>query len=234
MTRGSIQAVFLDVGGVFHLPLHERIIEALAQHEIEIAIDLIDQAHYAGVAAMTASDVHPEGPRGYIKGYLTALELAEEHLEKAAESIMSTFRAPGMWRRIVPGSIDSLRKLAQTGVALAIVSNADGTLEGRLLEEKICQVGDGEGVPVTIVCDSGAVGVAKPDPGIFHIALEAVGVKPESAVHVGDTIEADVKGAIAAGVTPLHIDPYEFCTDKSHHHVKVLDDVTEMVLASRD
>lgn len=233
MSRASIQAVFLDVGGVFHLPLHERIIQALAQNEIEVAVDLIDQAHYAGVAAMTAADVAPEGPRGYIKGYLAALELAEEHLEKAAEAIMSTFRKPGMWSRVVPGSIDSLRKLAETGVALGIVSNSDGTLEGRLLEEKICQIGEGEGVPMTIICDSTAVGVAKPDPGIFYIALEAVGVSAENAVHVGDTIEADVKGALAAGVSPLHIDPYEFCNDQSHRHVKVLDDVTEMVLASR-
>lgn len=243
--KGPIEAVFLDVGGVFHLPLHERIVAALRDKQIEIAADLLDQAHYSGVHAMSAVDARDEGralrgegpstrgPRGYFRGYLTALRLAEDHLEVAAEAIMSAFRAPGLWGRIVPGSIDALRRLAQTAVSLGIVSNSDGTLESRLVQEKICQIGEGEGVPMVVICDSTAVGVAKPDPGIFHIALEAVGVAPPNAVHVGDTIEADVKGALAAGVTPLHIDPYGFCSDQSHAHVKDLDDVTDMVIASR-
>jgi putative hydrolase of the HAD superfamily len=69
------------------------------------------------------------------------------------------------------------------------------------------------------VIDSAAVGVAKPDPAIFRIALEATGVAPERVLHIGDTVGADVDGALAAGIRPLHLDPYGFCRDDSHPHI---------------
>jgi putative hydrolase of the HAD superfamily len=49
------------------------------------------------------------------------------------------------------------------------------------------------------------VGLRKPMPEIFHLALSALGVKAEQAVMVGDNWEADVVGAEAAGIKALHI-----------------------------
>ena len=46
-------------------------------------------------------------------------------------------------------------------------------------------------------------GVMKPDPRIFAMLLERVGLRAEEAVHVGDDPEADVEGARAAGVLPV-------------------------------
>jgi putative hydrolase of the HAD superfamily len=40
----------------------------------------------------------------------------------------------------------------------------------------------------------------KPDPAIFRYALERAGVEPHEAVHVGDSLEADVAGALGAGM----------------------------------
>ena len=86
------------------------------------------------------------------------------------------------------------------------------------------------GVPVAAVIDSGAVGVAKPDPGIFTLALNAVGVEAARAVHVGDTVAADVVGARAAGVRPLHLDPYDHCSDRTdHEHVREVGDVLALL-----
>jgi putative hydrolase of the HAD superfamily len=144
------------------------------------------------------------------------------------------FRVDGIWGRQVPGSLDGLRALHATGVALAIVSNSDGTLEERLAREGICQVGAGAGVPMSIVIDSAAVGVAKPNPAIFTIALEACGVAPERVVHIGDAVGADVAGALAAGVRPLHLDPYGFCNDDSHAHVLDLASVAAALVSGPD
>jgi HAD superfamily hydrolase (TIGR01549 family) len=52
---------------------------------------------------------------------------------------------------------------------------------------------------------SGAVsarlhGVAKPDPSIFRAACEAAGARPQQVLHLGDDLEADVDGALAAGL----------------------------------
>jgi putative hydrolase of the HAD superfamily len=50
---------------------------------------------------------------------------------------------------------------------------------------------------------SAEVGAAKPDRAIFAAALELAGT--DDAWHVGDTIEADVHGALNAGLRPIFI-----------------------------
>ena len=51
---------------------------------------------------------------------------------------------------------------------------------------------------------SGAVGVRKPDPQIFTLALEQTGLHPDEVMHVGDSLE-DIQGASNAGVLPVLI-----------------------------
>jgi putative hydrolase of the HAD superfamily len=71
------------------------------------------------------------------------------------------------------------------------------------------------------------VGVAKPDPRIFGLALDSLGVEAsENVLHVGDSLRYDVTGALAAGLRPVHLDPYGFCPDPDgHEHVRSLLDV---------
>jgi putative hydrolase of the HAD superfamily len=222
----GIRVVMLDVGGVFHLPNHDRVLEALGRAGVEADPDRFDRAHYVGVAALERWPGSEEGIwRAYEEAYAIEVGVSSDRLERAITELDAAFLGPGMWSRVVPGSVDALRRLADTGLSLAIVSNADGTLEERLSNEGICQVGPGRGVPVAVVLDSAAVGVAKPDPGIFHLALAALGVDPGAAVHVGDTVGADVDGALAAGVRPLHLDPYGLCDDDSHLHLAALADL---------
>jgi HAD superfamily hydrolase (TIGR01549 family) len=54
---------------------------------------------------------------------------------------------------------------------------------------------------------SGEVGIHKPEPGIFHAALERVDASPGESLYVGDNYWADVIGAQRAGVTPVLLDP---------------------------
>ena len=51
------------------------------------------------------------------------------------------------------------------------------------------------------------VGVEKPDPRIFHLALERAGVAAAEAVYVGDLYSVDVVGARAAGLSAILMDP---------------------------
>jgi putative hydrolase of the HAD superfamily len=51
------------------------------------------------------------------------------------------------------------------------------------------------------------VGVAKPDPAIFAIALEQLGVMPAEALFVGDSLEFDLRGAGAAGMPFIWMNP---------------------------
>ncbi len=55
----------------------------------------------------------------------------------------------------------------------------------------------------TAVTISESVGVRKPRPEIFRHALEALGVEPEETVHVGDNLDADIRGASLLGMRPI-------------------------------
>lgn len=91
----------------------------------------------------------------------------------------------------------------------------------------MCQVGEGAGVPVETILDSEVVGFNKPDPRFFQLALDRLGARPEQAIHVGDTVRADVHGAESAGIRALHYDPYGHCNDEpgAHEHVQSMADV---------
>lgn len=90
----------------------------------------------------------------------------------------------------------TLRELRRRGFRLVVVSNWDVSLHERLDELGLAPLIDG-------AVASAELGVAKPDPAIFAHALALAGSAPELAWHAGDSLEADVAGARAAGVTPV-------------------------------
>ena len=90
------------------------------------------------------------------------------------------------------------------------------------------------GVPVGVVADSTRAGVAKPDPAIFGLALEALGVPASGTVlHLGDSLRSDVDGALAAGLQPVHFDPYGFCpAPDGHAHARSLGELAQAIAGS--
>ena len=56
-----------------------------------------------------------------------------------------------------------------------------------------------------VVLVSGELGVRKPDPAIFAMALEALGVSPQRAVFIGDNPIDDVAGACASGLSAIWV-----------------------------
>lgn len=62
-------------------------------------------------------------------------------------------------------------------------------------------------------------GRRKPSPCIFHRALELTTGRAETAVYVGDSYAADYRGALAAGMRPLLIDPQRRHPIPDHHRI---------------
>jgi putative hydrolase of the HAD superfamily len=56
------------------------------------------------------------------------------------------------------------------------------------------------------VTNSEMVGVKKPNPKIFNFAMDLSNSKPEHSVMIGDSLEADIKGAIDVGMQALYFD----------------------------
>jgi HAD superfamily hydrolase (TIGR01549 family) len=51
---------------------------------------------------------------------------------------------------------------------------------------------------------SSEIGIWKPQPGIYHLSLDALGVSPAEAVFVGDMPEHDIVGAQRAGIRGIY------------------------------
>jgi putative hydrolase of the HAD superfamily len=87
-----------------------------------------------------------------------------------------------------------LTTLRASGVPLAIVTNGAADFQ----REKVRVLNLERRFDAVII--SGEVGIAKPDAAIFQLAMERLGVGPESVWHVGDNLGTDVAGARAAGI----------------------------------
>jgi putative hydrolase of the HAD superfamily len=98
-----------------------------------------------------------------------------------------------------PDTVPALRALRAAGVKLVAASNWDVSLHEQLERTGLTPLLDG-------AFSSAEVGAPKPDPEIFTRALALAGAAPEEALHVGDDVEADVGGALAAGLEPVLID----------------------------
>ena len=154
------------------------------------------------------SDVEESFWSIYLSTYARSLGVSDQDLPEALEHLGPEFATMALWSQVVESSRSGLEQLIETGVAVGVVSNADGTIAARLREQEVLQVGPGPGAAVRCIVDSGAVGVAKPDPRIFHIALEAMGVTASETWYVGDTPGVDVVGASKAGLYPILMDPF--------------------------
>jgi putative hydrolase of the HAD superfamily len=76
---------------------------------------------------------------------------------------------------------------------LGVVSNFYGNV-GRILRDA------GFGPLLSVVIDSNLVGVRKPDPAIYALAVSQLGTAAAQTMHVGDSYERDICAARAAGL----------------------------------
>jgi len=217
-----MRGVLLDVGGVFLVPSRDRLLQGLGHLSAGLSDAQFDRAHFEGIHAIdVANGPTGEDRRLYLNGYLSSLGSPKDQLEATIEALDPIWSGPSpdLWRRVLGGSIAGLRSLYDANLKLGIVSNSDGLVEEALTCNKICQVGQGRGVPVLTIVDSHVVGAAKPDPSIFDFAFPALGKDPTEVIYVGDSVKYDVRSAEAAGMTPLHVDPFGLCQASDHAHV---------------
>jgi putative hydrolase of the HAD superfamily len=228
-----MNAVILDVGGVLLVPHADAVNPALEPFGVRLSSERAERLHYGGVHALDAAEHNGQHEAAaYLEGYVDALGLPAYQREPAMTRLREVFMGPSidLWRQKVRGSVEGLRHLAATGIKLGIISNADGSIEEQLRRGEICQIGEGLGVPVLAIIDSTVVGVAKPAAEIFRHALEPLGVSPEEALYVGDTVRYDIRGARNAGLAPIHFDPYNLCESRDDHpHVLTLTELERFI-----
>lgn len=83
----------------------------------------------------------------------------------------------------------------------AIITNGPADMQWAAIHK----VGIRDYFKTIVVSGDADVAVRKPNPRIFHLACERLGVKAEETLMIGDNVEADIQGAIKAGLQALHI-----------------------------
>ncbi|MYE90050.1 HAD family hydrolase [Candidatus Poribacteria bacterium] len=125
--------------------------------------------------------------------------------------------------------LPTLDRLQQMNLRMGIISNWDTPLHA-MVEE----LGLAPYFEVIVASHDQRVRSAKPDAAIFEYALNAVGVPAEEAVHVGDSFEADIMGAHAAGLRAILLDRDETQTGQWGETIQTLHALPDLLNAKRD
>jgi len=218
-----VKAVLLDAGGVLVLPDPAAFRARLRRFGVVADDASCYRAHYLG-----AAEIDRLGRKDYHAAdrlIASVLGVHDRHLDSAVEAVDLVYnRDPFV---AIEGVAAQLRRLRAAGVRLGIVSNANGHLEAELLRHRICSRDGTDCAAVDVVIDSAVVGVEKPDPAIFALALEALGLSAEHCVYLGDSVYFDVRGAQAAGIDVWHLTPLGECGADDHDHVSSLRDFVD-------
>ena len=225
----DVDAVVFDMGGVFMVPHHDAIGSIVAEvdgsHPWNATYDSSHKAHYVGVRAITdlletteVDEADSSVWDTYDRASFEVMGVSPHVLGPVCElraSMRGKNPVSPVWTLLLEDNIAALGEISAR-FPVAIVSNNNGTAQDQCHRMGICQVGDGPLTRVETIVDSGAIGIAKPDPRIFTPALEALGTKPDRTLYIGDTVHADVLGATAAGMPVIQLDPYGLHADHDH------------------
>ena len=145
-----------------------------------------------------------------------------EFLEFPTRSILKNLLAlygyPKVGDSVIVGAVDALfqitqnywhpeedavpviKELSKQGYRLGIISNASDDNDVQTLVDKL-----GVRAYLDVVLSSANVGIRKPNPQIFQIALNRWGASPDQAAMVGDRLDADIQGAHNCGMPGIWI-----------------------------
>lgn len=190
----GIQAVVFDLDGT--LLDRRRSFEHFVREQwrrFSHRLQPIDQAHYVRTAIERDRDGY--APRKELfAGILNPFGLPFELAEDLLRDYRTAFPAACV---LFPDARSTLSSLRAGGFKLGLITN--GSVRMQSAELSCLAL-----VPAfDTVLISEAEGIQKPDPEIFHRALERLGTRPERAVFVGDHPEVDVAGARSAGMKAI-------------------------------
>lgn len=224
----DLKAVLFDAGNTLIWLDHPFIVEVLREHGVETTTEALMEAEYAAKLLMdemarggTGADDRTRG-RIFFSEIFRQVGVPDEHMPPIAQRLFARHAERNLWGNVRARTAETLEALRRRGYRLGVISNADGRAEQAL--DAV-----GLGTHFELVIDSGRVGIDKPDPRIFRMAAEQMGVRPEEAVYVGDIYEIDVLGARAAGMQAILIDPLWKWTDRDCTRIRGIHDLLDVL-----
>ena len=202
-----VKAVLFDAGNTVILINYAVVAEALAAEGFDVEEERVRQAEYHArvrldpIVAHRNSTEAPEIFKTYVRFVCEGVGLEwGDPADRAFRRIAEYNRRHNLWNQPNPQARMVLQDLHRHRLTIGMISNSDGSIDRIVTKEGLRPY-------FRFVLDSRVVGVEKPDPRIFQMALEQAGVGPEEAVYIGDLYSIDVLGARAAGLDAILLDP---------------------------
>ncbi len=205
----ALKAIIFDLGGtLLHLsyPFFREAFQR--QYQLELQEDDFFKAVSAATDAISRLVEENKNTNDasrlpiFFEHLLHALPIPDDLISDRTtyvhDFILREHHRENLWRYLLPDTLDVLQSL-RARYRLAMISNSDGRAEALTIQYGLRPY-------LEFVIDSHEVGVEKPDPEIFAIALEKLGLPPSACVYVGDVYSIDVKGARSAGMPAILLD----------------------------
>jgi putative hydrolase of the HAD superfamily len=204
-----LRAIFLDIGDTIMRPNPSwEHVYALAFEEFGIKVEMealrhaLRTAYHHGGWGMDGG-FEPSAETSFQRTVaIDATAIAALGLEQVPEAfyrrLSELFMLTSHWH-IFPDAYPTLKALKDRLLIVGAVSNWVWNLPELLHALDLVRHFD-------FIAASARIGFEKPDRRIFEWALEQADVPPESVIHVGDHLDADIEGARATGIEAVLID----------------------------
>jgi len=208
-TSSRPRAIFFDAGNTLLRIDYGAIVAELTRLGAPVAEAALQRAEWRArvrldtdvLAGGRASTESRTTLGRYLEYVLEGVDVTDDATLRAMAEWRSRFNPPvGLFRLPDPAAAGALAAARDAGLATGVISNSNGSIAGLLGSLGFLPYLD-------FVLDSFVVGVEKPDPRIFRMALERAGVDAGEAVYVGDLYSIDVLGARSVGMRAILLDP---------------------------
>jgi len=202
----AYRAIFFDAGNTLIFINPAVVLPLFREFGVEVTQETFWESEFrARVGLARTVEEGATGTEAHMwQAYFGALFLGcgirEEDLSTLGAQFREVHDASHLWTHVPPETAPALRILSSQGYRLAVISNADGRVEGLIRDAGLRDFFE-------FVVDSAVEGVEKPDPEIFLRACERMGVAPADSLYVGDLYPVDVVGARKAGMEAVLLDP---------------------------
>ncbi len=207
----GIRAILFDAGNTLIFPQIDEVVPELTKLGYPATVEDFYAADRVGKQKLDAwlwpllrsSNVPQKADYYYWKEYLQALVervgVPREKQQEVGLRVGTTFSQIGIWSRVFPGTRACLERLRAKGFFLAVISNSLGLIEAQLQRVNLARYFE-------FIFDSHNIGIEKPHPEIFRMALARCGCAPSEAIFVGDLYSTDIGGAAGAGMRGVLLD----------------------------
>lgn len=160
----------------------------------------------------------------YLESLMGEVHAPQAEHARLVKLVYDGFREIRNWSMVMPETPAYLASLRQKGYFLGVISNSGGRLEDQMRHLGLRDY-------FHTVIDSAVVGVEKPHPEIFELALARAGVSANQSLFLGDTNATDVGGAQVAGLHAVLMDLIDAYPQAASPRIKTLPEL-DGVLAS--